>query len=817
MENLRQDLRYVVRGLSRSPFFFVVTVLTLGLGIGATTAIFSVVDGVLLRSLPYPNADRIVQLWQVNAQGGTLQFSDPNFADLQAQSRSYAALAEFDEGSTVSVSGASEPVRAHASHVSRDFFRVLGVAPFAGRTFVPEELRPGAAPALVVSHRFWQQSLGGDRLALGKSLSIGERAYTVVGVMPPALDFPANVDLWMPRELDAPNPYRTGHNWRVIARLANGVTLERARTEATSIAKRLKQLYGDDDWMVDASIVPLREQMVGGVKDALWLLLAASGFLLLIACANVVNLLVARTAMRQGEIALRLALGAGRKRLAQQFVTEAFVLSLSGGALGVLASVAGAHALVALEPGNLPRLSEVSVNGQVLAFALAVCAITALALGAIGAWQSTRRDLRDALANAQRTHAGSGGYTLRSALVVAQMALTVVLLVGAGLLGRSFLRVLRVDPGYRTERMVVLDLSVPFPGDSFAARRVASLYDDLLGRLSALPGVTRVGGVNAFPLTGGQTSNGTFLVMSRVDEQIDFSRIEQIMKDPARTGEAEYRVASADYFRAMNIPLVRGRLFDDRDAPGAPHVALVSASLAQRKWPNEDAIGKIIQFGNMDGDLHPFTVIGVVGDVREASLAASPRPTLYAFYRQRPRAASSFNFVMQAQGDVAPLISAARRAVHDLRPDVPPRFRTIETVVAASIADRRFILVLIGVFGAAALVLASLGVYGVISYLVAQRQQELGIRVALGAQRIDVLRLVVGRGAALALIGIALGAAAAFALTRVLSNLLYGISATDPISFTAVIVLLVIVAMLASWMPARRAARIDPMRVLRES
>jgi predicted permease len=512
---------------------------------------------------------------------------------------------------------------------------------------------------------------------------------------------------------------------------------------------------------------------------------------------------------------LRLALGAGRKRLAQQFVTEAFVLSLSGALLGVLAAVAGVRLLVALEPGNLPRLAEVTVNTQVLLFALGVSAVTALALGAIGAWQSTRRDLRDALASAQRTLAGSGGYKLRSTLVVAQMALTVVLLVGAGLLGRSFLSLLRVDPGYRTERMVVLDVSLPFPDDASAARRLTSFYDDALAKLATIPGVSRVGGVNAFPLTGGQTSNGTFLVMSRIDEQIDFAHIEQIMKDPVRTGEAEYRVASADYFRTMNIPLVRGRLFDDRDSPEAPHVALVSASLAQKKWHDDNPLGKIIQFGNMDGDLHPFTVVGVVGDVREEGLAADPRPTLYAFYRQRPKGASRFNFVMQTQGEAAPIISAARRLVRELRPDVPPRFRTIEAVVSTSIADRRFILVLIGVFGAAALTLASLGVYGVISYLVAHRQQELGIRVALGAQRSDVLRLVLGRGLTLALVGIAIGGVAALALTRVLSNLLYGVSATDPISFGAVIVLLVGVALLASWMPARRAARVDPMTALR--
>ena len=816
METLRQDLRYVVRGLRRSPFFFIVTVLTLGLGIGAMTAIFSVVDGVLLRALPYPEPERIVQLWQINAKGGTTQFSDPNFTDLSAQSRSFAATAEFDEGGTVSVSGGTEPLRARAATVSHDFFRVLGVTPMAGRTFTPEELRPGGTPALVVSHGFWEQSLGGDRAALGKTLVIADRSFTVVGIMPPELQFPANVDLWIPRELDAPNPYRTGHNWRVIARLASGLTIDRARGEATAIAKRLKQTYGDDTEMVDASLVPLRDQMVGKVRESLLLLLGASAFLLLIACANVVNLLVARTAVRQGEIALRLALGAGRRRVMQQFITEAFVLSFAGGVLGILATLVGVRLLLALEPGSLPRAGEVGVNGAVLMFALGISILTALALGVVSSWQSTRRDIREALASAQRTHAG-GGYGMRSTLVVAQMALTVVLLVGAGLLGRSFVRVLRVDPGYRTDRIVVMDVSLPFAADSAAERREVALYDDVLSRVSVIPGVTRTGGANVFPLAGGSVSDGTYIIMHRIDEPLDFSRFQELFKDPSRSGHAEYRIASAGYFQALNIPLVRGRLFDDRDGPTAPHVALVSASLAKQKWPNEEAVGKIIQFGNMDGDLHPFTVIGVVGDVRESNLAEAPRPTLYAFYRQRPRKADTFNFVMQTSSDPAPIIAAARRTIRELRPDVPPRFRTVETVVSTSVADRRFILVLVGVFGLAALVLASLGVYGVISYLVAQRQRELGIRVALGAQRADVLRLVLGHGATLALVGVAIGGAAAFALTRVLANLLYGVSATDPASFGAVIALLAGVAVFASWMPARRAARVDPMSVLRES
>jgi predicted permease len=399
--------------------------------------------------------------------------------------------------------------------------------------------------------------------------------------------------------------------------------------------------------------------------------------------------------------------------------------------------------------------------------------------------------------------------------VVAQVAMTLVLLVGAGLLGRSFLHLLDVRPGFRTTRAVVLDVSLPDADDDAALRQRTRFYDDLVARLRALPGVSEVGAVDALPLSGQSPGNGTFLIMSRPDEQLSMDDLPRLMKDSSRTGSAEFRLASGGYFRAMGVPLLRGRLFDDRDAPDAPHVALISASLAKARWPTEDPIGKVIQFGNMDGDLRPFTIVGVVGDVREASLATPPAPTFYAFYRQRPRRAGALNIVIQGPGRPDAIIAAARRAVHELRPDVPPRLRTIEAVVSGSVADRRFVLVLIGVFGGAALLLATLGVYSVIAYLTTQRRQEIGIRVALGARAEDVLRLVLEQGAALALVGIAVGTAVALALTRVISGMLYGVSATDPLSFAAVIVVLVAVALLASLVPARRAARVEPMSILR--
>jgi len=484
--------------------------------------------------------------------------------------------------------------------------------------------------------------------------------------------------------------------------------------------------------------------------------------------------------------------------------------------VGVVVGTAGVKLLLALEPGRLPRVSEVGVHWTVLLFALGVSVICAVSLGLLTAWRATRGDIRDALAQSQRTQAGGGAsHRVRSSLVVAQVALTLILLVGAGLLARSFARLLSVDPGFRADNAVLMDVDTFVRDDSVSMRQMVQLYDELTRRFTAIPGVTQVGGANFFPLAGGSYGDGVFIIMSRMDEKLDFAQLPQLIKDRSRSGQAEFRVASPGFFKTLHIPLISGRLFDDRDAPNAPPAAVINASLARKQWPNESPLGRIIQFGNMDGDLRPFTIVGVVGDIREASLAEEPQPTFYAYYRQRPHRASSFYVVIDGTGPSAAVMASARRVVHDLRPDIPPRFRTMQTVLADSLADRRFTLLLLGTFSAAALLLATLGVYSVISFLVTQRRQEIGVRVALGARREDVLRLILRQGATLALAGIAVGSIAALLLTRLVAGLLYGVSATDPVSFVAVIVLLTVVALLASFIPARRAARVDPMTVLR--
>ena len=813
-----RDIRFALRTLSRAPFFTIIALLTLALGIGATTAIFTVVDGVLLRPLPYPEPQRIVRLWEVNAKGGHSNFSDPDFEDVQEQTRSFTSLARVADYGIVSVVGGNEPVRARSAAVSKEFFRTMGVQPMHGRFFVPDEQREGGTPAVVVSAGFWRSALGGAPIGSGLTLTFDGKIFTVVGVAPPELDYPAGTELWAPAELYGRYPSRTAHNWPVLGRLAPGLTPARASADADNIARRLKQQYGEATDMVGVALMPLREQMVGKLKPALLVLLGASAVLLLIACANVVNLMMARMAAREGEYALRLALGASRARLVQQFVAESLVLATGGGILGVVLAAVGVRALLALQSGDLPRATGVHVSWTVLVFALGVSVAAAVAMGLLTAFRAGRGDLRAALAESQRTQAGAGAtLRLRGALVVAQVAATIVLLVGAGLLGRSFIKLLEVNPGFRTSDALVLDVSIPSASDhdSVWATRTVGFYDRLIEQLRAIPGVREVGGVTVLPLGDDGGGNGTFIIMNGPDEQISMDAFGELARDRSRSGNAYFRVASSGYFRAMGVPLVKGRLFDERDTRESPHVAVISESLAKKRWPNEDPLGKVIQFGNMDGDMRPFTIVGVVGDVREAGLASEPLPTFYADYRQRPWVANGFNLVMQGNVESAPVIAAARRAVSELRPDVPPRFRTIETVVSTSVADRRFTLLLIGVFGASALFLATLGVYGVISYLVTQRRQEIGVRIALGAQSADVMKLVLRQGALLAIIGIAVGGIAAFVLTRLIRGMLFGVSATDPLAFGAVILCMLAVALLASFVPARRAAGIAPMSILR--
>lgn len=815
VDRLLQDLRYALRQLRKAPGFTAVAVLTLGLGIGATTTLFSVAHGVLFQPLPYPEPDRIVRVFEVGEDGTRPnQMSDPNFADLSRQNRSFEALAQF-QTMVVSVFGGGEPARVTVAQASRGFFDVLGVQPRLGRTFHPEEQREGAARVALVSHRYWQRYLEGDPDLSGRTLRLGDDLYSVIGVMPPGFDFPEGASLWIPRELEPVTPSRTALNKKVIGRLGADVPIERAREDLGGIARRLKARYGDDTWMADAEVVPLREVLVGRTRPPLLLLLGASGLLLLIACANVVNLLLARMASRRRELAVRMALGAGRARLTQQSLTESLLLSLLGGALGVLAARWGVGLLLALEAGNLPRLAEIRVDGAVLLFALAVSVAVAVGIALLAAWRATAEGVRESLAAGRPTRGGTGIPRLRGVLVVSQVALTLMLLTGTGLLLRSFQSLLVAEPGYRTGGAVVLSSNLPISDTEEQAERQERFHQRLISRLRALPGTGEVGAIDSLPLTRPGPS-GTFLLLDRPDEVTDWESFKTLVKIPGRTGQAQYRRATPGYFRAMQIPLLRGRLFEERDDPQAPHLAVVSESLAETTWPGEDPIGKLVQFGNMDGDLRPFTVVGVVGDIREASLEAEPRPTLYADARQRRGGlARPLDIVMVAEGDAGPLMSAARRLVHELDPQVAPGIRRLEEIYATSLAERRFQLLLLGIFGATALLLAVVGIYGVIFFHVAQRTQEIGVRIALGATGETVMRLVVRQGIVLVALGVTLGLAGSLAATRLMQSLLYEVTTTDPVTYLAVPLLLAGVATLACSLPAYRAARVDPVTALR--
>jgi putative ABC transport system permease protein len=813
-----QDVRVGIRQFRKSPGFSLAAAFTLALGIGATTALFSVVNGVLLKALPFPAPDRLVQVTGLDAKGNVMRnFADPTFDAVATRNRSLSAVAEVNSYA-VTVSNDGEALRLPASWVSKQYFDVLGMKPAAGRFFVPDEQQLGAAKAAVISYSLWQRLFAGSNRALGAKLANGSATITVVGVLPKGLEYPAQTDIFLARETEKKLTSYTAHNWRVLARVRPGVTIDQARLDVSSVLRRLRAEVADLTITVDGGVTPLQDQIVGQIRPILLLLFGAACLLLLIACTNVVNLLVARMAVRESELAVRVALGAGRGRLVQQLLVEASLLSMLGCFGGLALAFGGVKLLLALRPTSIPRLSEVSVDWRVMVFAIAVSITAAVALGLVAAWRGMRGDLRAALSQSQRSQGGGAvGYGMRSALVVVQLSMTVVLMVATGVLGRSFLRLMSTDAGFRTHGVAVVTLvaesGLDNESDNDRVARRSQLVDDALSLARSAPGVTAVGGVSNPPISGGG-ADGTFLVLESVTEKLQMSDMERLFQDKSRTGEAYYRTATGDYFKAMGIPLLSGRVFDDRDRRDAPHVAVINASLAKSQWPSENPIGKVIEFGNMDGDLTPMTIVGVVGDVRDGGPSTPVTPMIYTSYRQRPGNGAQFSVVMVAS-DPGTALSATRRELRRNRPDVPASYSTMDDAVASSVTTQRFMLTLVGVFGAVALLLATLGVYSVISYLVAQRGREISIRVALGARGSDIVGLIIRQGVVLAVIGALVGVAGALAATRLLTHVLYEISASDPVAFGGVVAILAIVAVVASYIPARRAARIEPMDVLR--
>ncbi|HWS52483.1 MAG TPA: ABC transporter permease [Pyrinomonadaceae bacterium] len=810
-----QDLRYGARSLAKQPGFAAVAVVTLALGIGANTAIFSVVNGVLLKSLDFPEPDRLVAVSETSREVPVMSVAYPNYLDWKARQTVFEQMAARMPAGGV-LTGEGEPLRVIGRFVTASFFPTLGVAPQAGRFFTEEEDAPGAERVMVLSHGLWQRHFGGDPRAVGRAVRYNGESWTVVGVMPAEFDFYGrnnlNNEFFIPLGRLTDQSYmrdRSSHPVMVTARLRPGVSLERADAELRAIAARLGEQFPESNRGNGVSVRPFLDDYVGDVRPALMMLTVAVGLVLLIACANVANLLLARGAARRREIAVRVALGAGRGRVVRQLLTESLLLSAAGGALGLLLAAWGVAALAGLSPDTLPRSEGLALDARAFGFALLVSVVTGLLFGLAPALQTSRVDLQAALKEGgARVAGGAGGRWLRGSFVVAEVALSLVLLVGAGLLVKSFWRLMRVDPGFDARGVLTLRLRLP-DAKYREASQTAAFLGEVARRVRALPGVREVSVTSGFPL--GRSSENGYVVEGRPEP-----------RQPGEWPVADVVSADGSYHRALGIALVAGRHFDERDTADSPPVVTVDDEFVRRHFPQAapaEALGRRVRFG---GEGEPWReIVGVTRHVRHNGLDAEGHPGINRPWTQmNPRWMAEYtramDLVVKTSGEPAGLVAAVRREVQAVDKDQPlGNVRTLEELLAQSLGPRRFSLWVVGVFAGLALALGAVGLYGVLSYVVAQRTREIGVRLALGAEGRDVLGLVIRHGMALALAGVGVGLVAALALTRLMSGLLYGVSATDPATFAAIALLLLAVALLASYLPARRATKVDPLVALR--
>jgi putative ABC transport system permease protein len=790
MQTLLQDLRYAVRMMLKHRGFSAIAILTLALSIGANTAIFSVVNGVLLQALPFKDSQRLVMVWETLPKSSVFENTPAPamLARWRERSSVFEGLATW---TTISfnLTGDGNPERVAGLRASANLFPLLGVNPALGRAFSAAEDQPGNHRVAVISHDLWQRSFGGDANLTDKSLLLNGQRYAVVGVMPRGFQFYfSKIDVWVPIAFTPQEAQDWNRILWVIGRLKPNISQQQAQAQLEIITTE-----GKPDSTVGVNVVPLHKQLVGDLRSGLLIILAATGFVLLIVCANVANMMLARAAARQKEIAVRLAIGAGRLRLVRQLLTESLLLAGVGGLAGVLVAYWGVPLLVSLLPGKLSDFGEITVNRLVLGFTALVSLITGIVFGLLPALQATRLNLITALKEGGRDSSVSSRGLLRSLLVVAEIALALILLIGAGLMLRSFQRLYEVDLGFKSENL--LALQVPLTSDKYKdpQKRIA-FWDELLLRLESLPGVESSGAITGLPIRS-SAYGGFFIPEGRPNSQGTL---------------AYHRTINPSYFQTMGIPLLKGRYFDQKDVLNSELVIIISENLARAFWPNEDPVGKRMQWG---GGSY-WKVVGVVKDVRLAQ-TAKPGPHVYLPYRQR-EGMSPEDLVIRTKSDPAGLIASVREQVRAIDPNQPiSNISTMDQLLWRSLAQRRFNFTLLAIFAALALLLALLGIYGVLSYVVAHSTREIGIRVALGAQPRDVLKLIVGQGLGLALIGIGLGIGGAFGLTRLMKSLLFGVTATDPLTFLSVSVVLVVMALLACYVPARRATKVDPLVALR--
>jgi len=806
MQNLLQDLRFAFRLLAKSPGFTAIAILTLALGIGANTAIFSVVNGVLLRPLSFRDPSRLVIVAE-KSPFPTISTSYQNFVDWRDQSRSFESM-EGTRSTGLSVTGAGDPELLTARMATAGLFRLLGVEAREGRTFLPEEDKAGSAPVVLLTYGLWHRRFGGSREIIGKPITLDSRPYTVVGVLPPGFQLlqPADVFVpFVPWAVTLPDD----RNWHpgiiAIARLKPGVSREQARTEMVGITKRLELQYPDYNTGTSADVVGLQEQLVQNVRPALILLLGAVSLVLLIACVNVANLLLARASSRGREVAIRTAMGAGRGRVVRQLLTESILLSLGGGLLGIFFAWASLGPLLKISAGSVPQVVPIELDRSVLVFTFIVSLITGLFFGLVPALRTAKLDLRETLNEGSRgSTSGPGHHRLRGVLVASEIALAVLLLVGSGLLLRSFSRLQDVPPGFQADHLLVADIPLSQTAYSKPEQRY-QFFDRLVERAKALPGVRSAGAASFLPVSGGGSV-------------IHFNITGHPPKTPHDYVAAGYRTVTPNYLETLGVPLLRGRMLTPGDNDKAPAVVVINASMAAKYFPNENPLGKRLQLGaTPDKDVPTMEIVGVIGDVRPG-LGVDPQTEMYLPYRQADLILPVFQLsvVLRTAADPQLQTAALRSALGEIDPNQPlVRVRTMEENMAATVAQPRFRTWLIGIFAAVALVLAAVGVYGVMSYTVTQRTNEIGIRVTLGAQPEDVFKAIVGEGLRLALAGVAIGTVAALALTRLLQSFLFGVSAYDPITFLGVAMLLTMVAAAASFFPARRATLVDPIVALR--